>query len=393
MNNAIKDSNNNRNETENKSKFYKINIIKTNEKEKLAESPKNNKKNNKLFLTPIQVRRKSKIENDNEFKNFLLNSVCSKRGSLIIPMTKDQPQINLLKIKTIKDKKAISPKYKKSTFGCESYNPKYKRSVNYNLDINNNNVNNKQNSILNILKLTSNIYNNDEHLKKDVVTKKIDINNIPNIKKSDLFMSGNIDKIIKKKKLIITFGLNEQNEINVNQNEFKSNKLNSFKRKISSGSKGKSSNDKNSFSNYIKINKRNKSPSKERHDESNKNKNNDINLITENSTKNKPIREEDMTSKSIKFSLGRAKTLKTKSNYDQKIIEEKRKFKSKISVRNNKLKSNKKVNINSNKSQANDTINNSKKESLKNELNTKKEKKKICFFCCLSQKSNDSDED
>ena len=390
MNNAIKDSNNNRNETENKSNFYKINIIEPNEKEKLSETPKNNKKNNKLFLTPIQARRKSKYENDNEIKNFLLNSVCSKRGSIIVPNTKDQPQINLLKTKAAKEKIIISPKYKKSTFGCENYSPKLKRSVNYNININNNNVNNRQNSILNILKLTSNIYNNDEHLKKDVITKKIDINNIPNIKKSELFTSGNIDKLIKKKKLIITFGLNEQNEINVNQNEFKSNKLNSFKRKISTGSKGKSSIDRNSFSNYIKINKRNKSPSKERHDESNKN--NDINLVTENSTKNKPNKEGDVTSKNIIFNLGRAKTLKTKSNCDQKIIEEKRKFKSKISVRTSKSKTSKKICLNSNKNQVNDTINNSKKESPKNELKTKKENKKICLFCCLSQKSNDSDE-
>ena len=390
MNNAIKDSNNNRNETENKSNFYKINIIKPSEKEKPVETPKNNKKNNKLFLSPIKVRRKSSCENDNENKNLLLNSVCSKRGSIIVQNTKDQPQINLLRAKTIKEAKGSSPKYRKSTFGCEDYSPSLKRSVKFKIYINNNNVNNMKNSILNIQKLTNNIYNNDEHLKKEVVTKKIDINNIPNIKKSELFMSGNMDKLIKKKKLRITFGLNEQKEINVNQNEFKSNKLNSSKRKISSGSKGKSSNDRNSFSNYIKINKINKSPSKEKHDDSNKN--NDINLVTENSTKNKPNREGDVTSKSIKFNLGRAKTLKTKTNCGQKIIEEKRKFKPKISERSNKSKTIKKVGLNSKKNQVNDTINNSKKESPKNELNIKKEKKKLCLFCCLSQKSNDSDE-
>ena len=440
MNNEIKENNNNiqnNNENQNNNRFYKINIIKTSSKQVIPQSPINTNKQNRLLLSSTTKRRKSK--NEDELNKIVLDSSFREKK---IPLSKsvkkdnlpDFPKSprppndvgNLQKTKTLKEKNNNSDrnnndinKDKEIVYQYSNISPKRRISVNCNYNYNYFNNSNKKNknedSYLNILKYTKKLYENDEHLKKNMLTKKIDINDFANIKKNDLLSNRMNNKNFKKKKLIISFGLNEndyENQILLQGNYNKN--IKSFKRKISSATKGRPSNDlskskeKSSFSNFLKF--KHKS-SRDKGDESSKNfyKNNfDNNLMEDNSIKNyKPNKDGELISKSSKFYL-RAKTFKTKNLNTGKILEEKteksekndKNDKNKNKLRNsqkvNKNKSQKKESINSNKNQTDD-FDIIKKESPKNkenkiENNTNKKKKKFWFFCCLNPKENDSDE-
>ena len=427
MNNEIKENNNNNlkenNENQKNNHFYKINIIKTSEKQVIPQTPINNNKQNKLLLSPTSKRRKSK--NEDEINKMMLDcSFRSKKITLSKSVKKDNPIDspksprptnfinNLQKTTTIKEKDKKFDRYnnkdEEKLYNKSNISPKRRISVNYN----NNNFNNSnkksknENSYLNILKYTRNIYENDEHLKKQMLTKKIDINDLANMKKNNLFISNRINnKNFQKKKIIISFGLNENENPIILQEGYNKN-LKSFKRKISSATKGGPSNElskskeKSSFSNFLKFNQ--KSSNREKEGESSRNynkKNFENNLMEDNSIKNfKPNKGGDLTSKSSKFYLT-AKTIKTKNMNSVKILEEKNdknKNKLKSNQKENKTKNQKKESINSNKNQTND-FDILKKESPKNkenkiENNINKKKKKFWFFCCLNFKENDSDE-
>ena len=389
--------------------FYKINIIKPIETESLQKTPYNNI--NKLFLTPTQKKRHTKSPMNNMKENILL----SKKSKFYNFEPKENLKVNLLKTKTFKEKSKEKDKDKdkqkfkdknisklgKDLISFGNFSPKRKKSTNYNLQINLNPG--KNDSIINMLKYANTLYEDDDHLKKDLLTKKIDMNNFSNTKRNnELFMSGRKNPLFQKKKLIISFGLKEQND-NLNQNKENANIMSTFKRKISSISKGRSSNevkDKNCFSNYLQINQKFKTPNKEKEKDKDKekrdqekkhsHKNNDGNKINNNNSNRiyKANKDGDITSKSSKFYLLREKTYKIKNNC-VKISEETNNDLVKI---NQKNKSKKKESINSNKNPTNDFDITKRESSKKEKDNINKKKKKICFLCCFNPKESDSDE-
>lgn len=84
MNNEINENAKNKNiqkqtETEGKNHFFKINVIKPKENVITQEKKSIQNQNlNKLFLSPVKKRKKSK--NDNELKNILENSFRTKKS-------------------------------------------------------------------------------------------------------------------------------------------------------------------------------------------------------------------------------------------------------------------------------------------------------------------------
>ena len=80
------------------------------------------------------------------------------------------------------------------TFG--GLNPKRRASVNYNFQINDISSK-KNNSIIKLIRYANALYEKDDHLKKDTLTKKIDANNIK--RNSGIFMSGRINHLFEKK--------------------------------------------------------------------------------------------------------------------------------------------------------------------------------------------------
>ncbi len=177
MNNEkIENEINKNNENEEKEHFYKINILKPKDKPKKKEKKEptpinNNINNNRLFLSsPVKKRKKP----DNNIKNILMSSFASKRGEPSINLEKKQNvNQNLLKTK----KKPDNDKSKHGIFEIGSKNPLRKR----NITNKNNNDNNNDSDVLNLLKFANNLYENDEHLSKDIFFKKFDNNSINNI--------------------------------------------------------------------------------------------------------------------------------------------------------------------------------------------------------------------
>jgi len=223
--NEIKENNNinlqDNYENQNNNLFYKINIIKTSEKEVIPHTPVNNNKQNRLLLSPTIKRKKSK--NEDEIKKIILDTSFREKKPLSKSVKKDNPPEspkslrcqkfipNIQKTKTLKEKNKNSTKYnnndnnkdkdKDISYQYSNISPKRRISVNYNNNYFNNSSkkNKNESSYLNILKYTKKIYENDEHLKKNMLTKKIDINDLANIKKMIYFLIEWVIKISKKK--------------------------------------------------------------------------------------------------------------------------------------------------------------------------------------------------
>ena len=393
-------------EKKNCDSFYKINIIKPFEKESPIKTPHNNI--NKLFLSPTIRKRHTK----SPLKNIKESIELCQKSKIYNFEPKENLKINILRPKTFKEKSKEKDKDKdkkkiknknfsklgKDLISFGNYSPKRKRSINYNFQINHKNPG-KNGSIINMLRYANTLYEEDEHLKKGLLTKKIDMNNFANTKRNnEIFMSGRINHLFQKKKLIISFGLKEQNDA-LNQNKENVNRISAYKRKISSISRDITSNelkDKNSFSNYLQIAQKLKTPKKEKEKDKEKgdqtkkhsDKINDTNIIPNNSNRiYKANKDIDIASKSNKYYLQRAKTYKTKNNCN-KILEENNNDLIKI---NQKKKNKKKESINSNKNPTND-FEITKREIPKKEKEDINKKKKICFLCCFNPKESDSDE-
>jgi hypothetical protein len=396
MNNVINENNllmtQEKSDKGSKSPFKRINTAKQDNKEVDNENKNINnnyiKDKHKLALSPTLCRKKS--GNINDIRNILEHSYKIKYSNQI-----EDDHIKLNVAKTIKNN---NPKREKDIYFGDASPiclPKRKSLI---CRMNNNRIQKANSSIINLVKFTNNLYKNDGHLNKGIVTKKIDMNNFPNNRKNSLLISsGCNNNIFQKKKLIISFGLNEQNKDKSNAHE-----RYSFKRKISKSSNKKNSDGlfKSSFSNYIKI-KKNKSPSKERKMESNHNINkvnaNKMFFFSSNKNNNhKKItifnsiinNDGDFTSKSSKYDYSRAKTFKPKKIIKEKILEEsvpitkaKTKYYAKINHNKSKI-------IESNKNEINDLLENKKTSPT----NKSKKFNKINFFCCLSCKNNDDSE-
>ena len=410
MNNEINENANNKKcENENNTPFYKINIIKTTEKskEKEFQTPRNEKqKNNRLLATKIKKRKKSDID----IKNILMSSFVSKRGepSVLVEKEVKIPKI-LLKTKSLAD---IDP----SLLGIKNMGnntPVRKRSVKKRND------NNNENDSLNILKFTNNLYEKDEHLNKDLIVKKINMDNISKINNNEIIITGKIDKSLlnNKNKLIITFNLNEKvvndNNLQLKNNSFRKNSL--YQTEKSYNSKEISSNglnkskDKQIFSKFLNENKKYKSNKDVSTLEALKKiyNNNDYNVIINNQSNKsksnsfcnslkiiKSNKDGDITSKNSKFFMSKAKPYKINNNKDKNMVKDNKNYKEKvlnkkISLQINNNNINKMENINNNENQE---YNNIKKEDQEVSKKVKVKNKKFSFLCCLNFKRDDSEE-
>ena len=338
-------------------------------------------KKDKQCKTPLYRMSKTKqerTENEKDAKNFNSN----KNKFALSPALCRRKSTNIKDINIILE------------HACKTKKSNRNSDVNARLYKNNHQNSNKnknlENDLSNLLKFTNNLYNNDEHLNKGIITKKIDMNNFPNTRKNSMILSsGGFNNIFQKKKLIISFGLNEQNKDKNNAYE----KL--FLRKVSNSSNKKNNCHKNSFSNYLIINKK-KSPSKERKMESNQNIhkiNIYSNLVNATSNKNNNKRkiklfnsiinnDGDQTSKSSKYNFSRAKTFKPKKIIHEKILEES------IPITKTKTKNYSKLNFHKSK-----IIESNKNDMLETKNTSPNNKiiktKKINLFCCFNCKTND----
>ena len=191
MNNEINgDSINNKNEKsikESSPLIFKINILKPLENEIKDENPNdNNNKKNRLFLSP-SPRRKSK--NNNNLKLLLKNSFKSKNGKSEKEYN-EKENSNLLKTKSIKesqnnDKSQIINSENISKINSNSPKSKHRQSLKTFNSINNNNYNDSD--IINLFHFANNLYQKDEHLSKNIISKKLDMNDSKN--KSNILLN------------------------------------------------------------------------------------------------------------------------------------------------------------------------------------------------------------
>ena len=309
-------------------------------------------------------------------KNFLFNSLrasLKSKGAKGNNSNRKEKELsnfnNLKKVKT-HNNDTESVNIKKDIFHGGNINLKSRNNLNIGIKREDSN----KSDVFNFIEFANDLYKNDEHLKKSII-KRCESNQY--IHKRNKINSGRNNDIFKKKKLIITFGLNdENNNISNTNSKIQNNSKNThLKRRISCINREISNDfynkDKITFSNFLNL-KSNINP-KEFGDETNCN--------------NKENNEKGNAVKLSKFGLANQKKSKTKKSQkkgmsSKKISEENKeeKIKPKSSAKIKVRKSNNKEN-----------------ETQINEVdiieNTKKKKKKhYCFLCCLTNKLNDSDE-
>ena len=367
MNNDINECNNNNSSEKNKNgketPFYLINILKPIENENFHDmplSPTHKSIKNRLFLSPpIKARRKSK--NEIETKNLLRKSFMPKKNTMFESSKKDKELFN--KTKTINNPNS----YKNQNIylrECRSISPVRKKRMKDNCNNNNNN-----DDTSNIFKFTNQLYENDEHFNKLLISKKNDMN----------------PKNSPKKKIIVKFELDD----NVSINKLYKKKISNIFRKKESYDINKGE-EKRSFTNFIKM-RTGYSPKKEREDEdinrtirnSNYNQNMFTNYLEFNNKNNK---DGDCTTKSVKF-YSKSKTVKSKNMNvpDKSLVNEYDKT--------SKKKTNKKRgSLNSSIKNQTNFYEIPKKKKTKKKNTSKNKKKLFCLFCCLNSKQNDSDE-
>ena len=338
----------------------KINVVKSQGNE---ENISQNKKSLALPNQRSPMRKKSSLQVK------MANAFCTKKyknesGSHGAKILKDFHESKSLKNGT--------PKESDSNLECNTNNlknskndveekkevaPEIKHNINYNININNSNTN----EILDLLKFTNNLYNKDNHLQKEIPTKKLDINNISKFDK-------NFNKGLAKKKLYIQFGLN-----NVKRKSFKSTK-----------DIPKDNRNKINFSNYIQFKQNQNIENSE-----------DSNEYEENKTIN--ISKGNFTSKSSKkniFHFNKSKKKKNKKMKSKVIFEQSEKENENSNPKSKRTKNSKKGSSKKFIEQVPQQMVEEKEKELKID-NDKKEKKykfNLChrFFCCLNSELNDS---
>ena len=378
MDNEINENNNKSNqdtfENPPKISLYKINILASVEnaninenenesKENINKKKKNNNnKKNLLLLDPFSSKKTKK-----NLKNILESSFRSKRNSRKEEdENKDNLKDNKSNIVVVNNNENESP-IKVNEFNSPNLiNPRKK----------NKEKNNDRE--LNLCKLAEKLYENEEHFQKNIIPKKGSlIDSLNTIKKNDSFISEGIFK--KKLKsnfnIYIDSTIKDQNNSNLLK-EFSDKNLDKIKRKsnASSSSKGKSS----IYNNKKGIKVSNCSSFKK--------------IKFKNEVEMKQDKEEDQISirKRSKFSnnniINNCKTLKQNiSSKPLRLYDNKKPSKEETEINNDNTKKKSSNKIKNDKSKIND---NTKNENIKN----KKKNKKFCYFCCLNNKDNDSDE-
>ena len=397
MNNEINESNN----------FLKINNnlnIKKNDniantKHKFKKVKSSYISNEHIYEISTPSRRHVK-----KFEHFLKISLKTKHTNVI---KKEKEEINKKNtINSINNSHSIQKEESKKNILGGSISPKNIRKM----KIENND---KEKNLINLFQMTDKLYTNDDHFQKDFITKNKINNKInsSNISKKNHFNSGRINNLQRKKKLIITFGLNEDKNNNNNtilkssfaENSEKNLQNLHFNRRKSTITKGvdselNKSKEKSNFSQYLKLKQRYRSASKDINDESNGNNNSTHKQKNESHPNHalhncKTNNEKNFTRRNSQFY--RAKTYKTSKNTEspKKMKEiEKEDIKSKKLNKFKKAYTNK---INNNKSSKSPIFNDDEEMPKKEQKKEKKQnnfKSKFCLLCCLKNKLNDSDE-
>ena len=404
MNNEINQSNNLMNQ-QNIDNHKKEDGTINNSKYKLKKVKTSSISNNNIYEISSQRKNIKKSIT----KNFLKNSLKTKYSNV---NKKGKIERIINKKNTINSINENSQNEQSIKNFGGSISPKKTRKIK--IDENEDKDEDKEKKIINLFKMTDNLYANDEHFQKNLL-KKSNIKNKNHssniIKNNNNLMSGRINSLHQKKKLIITFGLNEDNKNNLKNSYAENSDANlHFKRKLSFINKGVDSElikskEKSNFSYYLKLKEKCGSPSKENNEETNCNhNNNNINNTNQKNENHKmnvlhichTNKEKNNTKKNKQFF--REKTNKTVKNVEsQKKIKEEEKEKEETNIRskksNNILKENsKKTNSskNNNKTQIpDDDVEIPKKKNQKKQNNLKT---KFCFLCCLTNKLNDSDD-
>ena len=186
---------------------YKINIIKPQDKEEENMTPFNSNLLSLNARTPKKIKSKLQQKMENSYCIKTHKNMHGTYGEKILKEFHKSQTINknhIIKKSSFLENKLIDVKsFKNDEENKEdkpnenqNYKHEIKNNINYNININNSNAN----EFLNIIKFTNNLYTGDNHLQKEMPTKKVNINNLSKFDK-------NFNKDSTKKKLFIQFGL------------------------------------------------------------------------------------------------------------------------------------------------------------------------------------------
>ena len=384
----------------NQGNFYKINVIKAEENNDKKVDENNEKKDK--FISKSLRRMKS----INDTKNILENSLRIKKGSV---KSTNNEQIKKSLFANVRKTNINFFNNKTKIFQDDSISPK-KRKINYNR--------NNNDYAFNLIKLTNQLYENVEHLKKKINPLINDINEseflTPKFKKNDkLLKIENIRKSWKKKKQKSSHNLNinlyEKNDIikNINSKE-EQNEKKTDKKLLNINNKYAPNSSK--FSLFFV------------EDKINANNNKNLELKLNSSKKSNVFKLADKQANGNKKIFDNNKIKEIGKNNDDSVVknnkiisynnymENERNAKSIISNNKSieKQISNKKIDVNNNENiekrtndynkifDNNEIIEKDKNDKFIEINNTKKKYKLInikkCFFCCcLSPKFNNND--
>lgn len=386
INDSIKSS---KNKTKNhiKPTHSNVNIVRMKNKINGNENKGTNSQSNLNILIPSKKfsrqlsKSKNILENSLKVKKYIIDKKEKEEEEKVKEKEKENEKENKSKADYHKIP-FISQKNNNHRNSNKDLSPKSKKKSNLNVKKNPN-----ENDILKLVTFANKVYEDEEHFKKDIFTKrdKYDSSN-PNTKRNMYHHKRSINNEITYK--ISKELLPESGNKNIH-----------FRRRLSSATKLRfsidfsKSKEKSNYSNLLKLKQ---NLSKENED--------DTKYIFDtqennNKIKNCKFNNYDLDTKHISSQklLIRAKTLKhSKSkefNYHKKIKEEKEEETINKSINKNKLS---KVNT----LKSNNTKNNYNKSQIQDLEIIKKESSKkfkkyrknyYCFLCCLNSKNDDSD--
>ena len=338
-------------QNETKPQDFQINIIKVIENKKIIEPKRNNNNKNVIFSLGKKKNSSKRIK---DIKKILENSFRSKYTK-----KEDEP------IKGNKSCNNIIENNSNFEESINSKNTKSERNCKNNINTNTNQFNNNSNKNIlnkNYFSFTDNLYKNEEHLQKNIVSNKNKDGSSKSVTNNRLLYIGRVNSITQKKNLIGSKIFEKQSD--KNSKDFLGQK------NIKLPSKFKNQDKKSIFTNNSKENSPNKANIKKTYTRylteksiNFSNKNN----ITDNRSNNFLYKNKGII-------------LKNGNNKEQKIPN---------INNNNKKKSKADFEINKKEVENANSINNlkTKNDELANDINTyigKKKRKKFCLFCCFN---------